>query len=86
MLANAIRICEATFGTLMLHEGDAFRRVALHNAPADYLEFADKMPRLPLGSHPSLKRIVETRTAHQIADMAESELTRPLSNSVMLGH
>jgi GAF domain-containing protein len=83
MLANATRICEASFGTLMLHEGDAFRRVALHNAPADYLEFADKMPRLPLSSHPSLKRIVETRTAHQIVDMSDSEPDAPI---VKFGH
>ena len=83
MLANATRICEASFGTLMLHEGDAFRRVALHNAPADYLEFADKLPRLPLSSHPSLKRIFETRTAHQIADMSESEPDAPI---VKFGH
>jgi GAF domain-containing protein len=83
MLANATRICEASFGTLMLHEGDAFRRVALHNAPADYLEFADKLPRLPLSSHPSLKRIFETRTAHQIADMSDSEPDAPI---VKFGH
>jgi len=83
MLANATRICEASFGTLMLHEGDAFRRVALHNAPADYLEFADKTPRLPLSSHPSLKRMIETRTAHQIADMSDSEPDAPI---VKFGH
>ncbi len=83
MLANATRICEASFGSLMLHEGDAFRRVALHNAPADYLEFADKTPSLPLGSHPSLKRIIETRTAHQIADMSDSEPDAPI---VKFGH
>src|SRR5262249_54788965 len=30
MLANAVRICEAKFGTLYLREGDAFRAAALH--------------------------------------------------------
>ncbi len=74
VLENATRICEASFGTLMLHEGDAFRRVALHNAPADYLEFAEKVPLLSVSSHPSLKRILQTRATHQIADMSESEL------------
>ena len=34
MLANATRICEATFGVLYLFEGDAFRAVALHGPPA----------------------------------------------------
>ena len=38
MLTNAVRICEAKFGTLYLREGDGFRAVALHNAPAAYVE------------------------------------------------
>ena len=38
MLANAVRICEAKFGTMFLREGDAFRTVALHNAPPAYVE------------------------------------------------
>ena len=33
MLANATRICEAKFGTLLPTDGDAFRTVALHDAP-----------------------------------------------------
>ena len=33
MLENATRICGAKFGNLYLYEGDAFRRVAQHNAP-----------------------------------------------------
>src|SRR5262249_51040626 len=34
ILANAVRICEAKFGTLFLREGDdAVRVVAMHNAP-----------------------------------------------------
>jgi hypothetical protein len=33
MLANATRLCEASFGTLALYEGEAFRLVAMHNAP-----------------------------------------------------
>jgi GAF domain-containing protein len=83
VLDNATRICEASFGVLMLHEGDAFRRVALYNAPADYLEFAEKMPLLPVSSHPSLKRMIQTRAAHQIADMLESEPNAPV---VIFGH
>jgi len=78
MLANATRICEASFGTMMLREADAFRRVALHNAPADYLEFAKKTPLLPVSNHPSLKRITQTRAAEQIADMSEAEPNAPM--------
>src|SRR5690349_22771755 len=33
MLENAVRICEASFGNLLLYENDAFRDVAFHNQP-----------------------------------------------------
>jgi GAF domain-containing protein len=33
ILENATRICQARFGTLHLYDGEAFRRVALHNPP-----------------------------------------------------
>src|SRR5262249_2767997 len=36
ILANATRICEAAFGSMLLVEGDEFRRVALHNAPREF--------------------------------------------------
>src|SRR5262249_50061414 len=38
MLANAVRICEAKFGSMYLREGDAFRIVAMHNAPPAFAE------------------------------------------------
>src|SRR5262249_39887452 len=39
ILANAVRLCDAKFGTLYLREGDAFRAAALHNAPPAFVEF-----------------------------------------------
>ena len=83
MLENAVRICTASFGTLMLREGDAFRRVALHNASQDYLAFAKATPLLERSKHPSLNRIIETRATHQIADMSEAEPEAPV---VRFGH
>src|SRR5262249_16237620 len=44
MLENATRICEAAFGAMLLVEGDAFRRVAIHNAPPRFAQFHEKMP------------------------------------------
>jgi GAF domain-containing protein len=38
MLANAVRICQAKFGTLYLRGADGFRAVAFHNAPSAYVE------------------------------------------------
>jgi hypothetical protein len=38
ILENVTRICDAKFATLYLREGDLFRAVALHNAPAAYTQ------------------------------------------------
>jgi hypothetical protein len=38
MLANAVRLCDAKFGSLYLNEGGAFRMVATHNTPPAYVE------------------------------------------------
>src|SRR5262249_35891366 len=47
MLQNATRICEAKFGTMYLREGDAFRAVALHNAPPAFAEARKRAPIRP---------------------------------------
>ena len=38
ILENATRLCQANFGVLFLCEGDAYRAVAMHNAPSAYVE------------------------------------------------
>jgi signal transduction histidine kinase len=47
MLANAVRICAARFGTLTLFEGDELRVVAMHGAPRAYEELRRRDPRVP---------------------------------------
>src|SRR5262249_36101233 len=55
MLANATRLCEATYGTFWLSEGDGFRAVVLHGpVAADYREQLNVAllrpgPETPLG-------------------------------------
>src|SRR5262249_23964008 len=44
MLANAARICEAKFGVMYLSEGNAFRAVAMHNAPPALAEMRRRNP------------------------------------------
>ena len=44
MLANATRICEATFGNLFLRDGPIFRAVAVHGKQ-DYVEYWAAMPK-----------------------------------------
>jgi GAF domain-containing protein len=45
ILENATRICEANFGNLILYDGEVFRRVALHNAPAAWAVDQQRDPR-----------------------------------------
>ena len=69
MLANAVRICEAKFGGLVLFEGNAYRRVALHNAPAAYVEAQAQDPVRPLAASPTLSRVAGTKRVIHIADI-----------------
>jgi len=78
MLANATRICEASFGNLMLYENGLLRRVALHNTPAPYTEFNKRNPLLDPDKVPSLGCLVRTRRAVQVADLALEEPDVPL--------
>jgi signal transduction histidine kinase len=68
MLANAVRICGAKIGTLYIREGDGFRAVAVHNAPAAYVEA--RMREL-IRSPPDalLGRIAVTKQVVHIADI-----------------
>ena len=76
MLANATTICEAAFGSMLLVEGDVFRRVALHNAPPRFVEFHKKTPVIPLGQVHDLNLLLETRRPVHIADAAGTATAR----------
>jgi GAF domain-containing protein len=77
MLANATRICEAKFGTLLLFEENEFRLVAMHGAPPEFEELRRRDPRVPI----YVRRLVETRQIVQVADGAEEE---PYASSALL--
>src|SRR5262249_11244655 len=90
MLENAVRTCDAKFGTLYLREGDAFRMVATHNAPPAYVE-ARRRRREPFRPHPSapLGHVASTKQVVQIADIrttqAYTEGFRQIVEAVELG-
>jgi signal transduction histidine kinase len=69
MLANATRICEAKFGNLLLYEGDAFRRVALYNAPREWDEWTQRNPTIHPGPKDPLVRLVATKQLQHITDI-----------------
>jgi GAF domain-containing protein len=68
MLANAVRVCQADFGTLLRSEGDAFRVVALHRAPPAYAEERRRNPVVPANPGAGLARMRATKRTVQIAD------------------
>jgi GAF domain-containing protein len=68
MLENAVRICEAKFGTLYLREADAFRALATHNAPTPYVEDRKRnLVRPPPDS--TLGQVLKTHRVTQVADI-----------------
>ena len=71
MLENAVRICDAKFGTMWLPEGDAFRAVAVHNAPSAYEALRRNRLFHPAELHPKspFRRLLETRQVIHIADL-----------------
>jgi two-component system, NtrC family, sensor kinase len=72
MLENATRICEAKFGNLLLYEGDAFRHVAFHNAPPEFVAERKRGPIRP-GPNTGLSRVARTKQVVHIPDlMADS--------------
>src|SRR5205823_8300216 len=48
ILANAIRICGARFGNLLLYDEGGMRVVAMHNPPAELGELRRRNPVIPL--------------------------------------
>jgi GAF domain-containing protein len=69
MLANAVRICGAGFGTMYLTEGSAFRVVAMHNAPPAYAELRRHKPVFRANPRTALARAAATKQTVQIADV-----------------
>src|ERR1035437_1146921 len=69
MLENAVRICEAKFGSLVLFEGNMYRQVALHNAPAAFVEEQAREPVRPLAASPTLSRVAGTKQVIHIDDI-----------------
>ena len=78
MLANATRICEAAFGSMLLYEDELFRRVATHNPPPMFAEYHKSTPTLDPEKIPDLKLIVETKQPVHVADAAAVSLDAPI--------
>ena len=68
MLANAVRICEASFGVLFRFADGAWRAAAMLGVPPAFAEFWQRGPQRP-GPRTALGRVVETRQTVHIVDV-----------------
>jgi adenylate cyclase len=70
LLANATRICEATFGNLILRDGPIFRFVAVHG-PQTYTDFTLSNPVVDLRDNPGIPfdRLTKTNQVVHIPDL-----------------
>jgi GAF domain-containing protein len=68
LLANAVRLCAASFGNLYLRDGDAFRLAALHNTPPAFVEQRRSRPYRP-GPNSPPGRMLRARTVVHVADL-----------------
>ena len=79
MLENAVRICEASFGNLLLYQDNAFRHVALHNAPERWAKAQRRDPIAPRQSAHFLYRVAETNEVSHIADISLENPDEPIA-------
>jgi GAF domain-containing protein len=68
MLVNAMRICEAEFGHLLLYDGECFRAAYLHNLPPAYRRFWEQGP-VRVSTKLALGRLPQTKEVIQVTDM-----------------
>jgi GAF domain-containing protein len=70
ILTNATKLCEASYGTLWLTEGDAFRVAAQYGAlPTAYMERLRPGTLFRLGPHLPSVQAIKTRRPVQVSDL-----------------
>ncbi len=69
MLANAVRICEAKFGTMLRAEEGGYRVVAMHGPPPAYAAERRRNPVLRVGPMNPLARVAASKQLQHIADI-----------------
>jgi GAF domain-containing protein/anti-sigma regulatory factor (Ser/Thr protein kinase) len=86
ILANATRLCEASYGNLWLCEGDAIRVVALHGAVPDAYARDVRRTTVSRLDPLSIARAARTGQTIQVADVREGQAYRdrhPLTVTVV---
>jgi GAF domain-containing protein len=73
ILANATRLCEAKLASLLLTEGDQFRRVSLHNAPAALVEHWRRTPLVRPHPESGLGQVLRTKRVTHVDDIRTTQ-------------
>ncbi|HUL88078.1 MAG TPA: GAF domain-containing protein [Pseudolabrys sp.] len=68
MLANAVRICEASFGVLFRYENGSIYAASMYGVPPAFAEFWQKGSRQP-GSRTAFARVVESKQTVHVVDV-----------------
>jgi GAF domain-containing protein len=69
MLANALHICEAKFGHLLLYDGERFHATHLHDVPKAYREYWQKHGPIRPGPKTGLARLAREKRTFHIPDL-----------------
>jgi hypothetical protein len=70
MLSNALRLCGAKFGNLLLYDGVGFNIATLHGSPPEYIKLYARGSVRP-GANTALGRLVRTKQIVHIDDVME---------------
>jgi GAF domain-containing protein len=69
ILSNALRICEAKFGHLLLYDGDSFHATHLHDVPPSYRDYWEQHGPIRPSPNTGLARLARTRQVVHIPDL-----------------
>src|SRR6516225_4096282 len=73
ILANATHLCEAKLASLLLTEGDQFRRVSLHNAPLALVEHWRGTPLVRPHPESGLGQVLRTKRVTHVDDIRTTQ-------------
>jgi two-component system, NtrC family, sensor kinase len=69
MLVNALRICDAKFGHILLYDGERFHASHLHDVPPAYRRFWEQHGPISPNPNTGLSRLVRTKEVAHIPDL-----------------
>ena len=69
ILSNALRICEAKFGHLLLYDGESFFATHLHDVPPSYREYWEQHGPIRPNPNTGLGRLAHTKQVAHIPDL-----------------